>query len=277
MKNFEGRFYPTLKHLNNEYYILYLRHMFVYKFSSKYVKNKNTLELGCGEGYGGFFLSNFTKNFVAIDIDAKTILNASNNYKKKNLIFKYFDATSQSSIGKFDVVLSFQTIEHVKNVNKYLRTVLINLPKGGRFIFSTPNKTIRLKKGEKSYNKEHFHEYTVEELKKLLKKYFSKIEFYGLFYSPKLLKLEQKRIRFYKIIVKYDVLGLRFLIPYKYEPIINNSLKKVLSTFRRKEEKFSKVDLYLGKTNLEECVDIICVCTKPYNKERFNFNYKYEI
>ena len=48
-------------------------HLHRYYFALHFVKNKEVLDLACGEGYGSYILSKFTEYTVGIDFDEKII------------------------------------------------------------------------------------------------------------------------------------------------------------------------------------------------------------
>ena len=79
-------------------------------------KGKRALDFGCGCGYGSFIISkNPDVNLVhGIDISKEAIEWANNNFKNKNVIF-YNDYENFDK--KIDVLIAFEIIEHIKDVN----------------------------------------------------------------------------------------------------------------------------------------------------------------
>lgn len=126
------------KDLNDPFY---LEHIQRYQFAKKYIKEMKVLDLGCGAGYGSFELKKLgAKSVVGIDNDSKAIEYAISKFKIENLKFKIDNATNLSfPDSTFDIVVSFEVIEHIKDYRKYLKEVFRVLKKGGYFIFSTPN------------------------------------------------------------------------------------------------------------------------------------------
>jgi len=95
--------------------------------------------------------------------------------------------------GTFDVVTSFQVIEHVGDYKKYFSHVLEALKPGGLAIFTTPNKDLRLDPGDKPWNPFHVREFTASELKELLHSWFSSVEIRGLHATPEMEAIERRR------------------------------------------------------------------------------------
>ena len=76
---------------------------------SKFIKNKTVLDYGCGGGYGTEYLSRFTRKTVfGFDISNLAISSASSYFSKANLKF-----LTKLPNRKFDVIVSFQVIEHL--------------------------------------------------------------------------------------------------------------------------------------------------------------------
>ncbi len=173
----------------------YFEHIQRYKFSKKFVKNKKILDLGSGSGYGSFELIKLgAKEVISIDIDPKIIKFAKEKYHNDKLTFQIADATSLPfKDNEFDVVISFEVIEHIKNYQNYLREVFRVLRPKGYFIFSTPNR-LKHRAGTSAY---HFKEFTPNELKKIFKK--NKIKLYGQFFEDlSQIKAEEEYFQRYK-------------------------------------------------------------------------------
>jgi 2-polyprenyl-3-methyl-5-hydroxy-6-metoxy-1,4-benzoquinol methylase len=75
----------------------------------------------------------------------------------------------------FDVVISFQVIEHIKDDFNYLKEIHRVLRPGGKALITTPNIKMSL-----SRNPWHIREYTSNELKGLGQKVFSSVKMLGI-------------------------------------------------------------------------------------------------
>lgn len=110
------------------------------------VRGKVVLDAACGEGYGSNIMASAAQSVTGLDIDGSTIERAKANYgQRDNLHFL------QGSIEKIplqddsvDVVVSFETIEHVSEQiqQAFLEEIARVLKKDGTLIMSTPNKKI---------------------------------------------------------------------------------------------------------------------------------------
>lgn len=156
-------------------------HLSKYRFSLKFCKGKKVLELGCGAGYGSKYLAKGgAKQVIAYDLDKKVIKFAKQNFNDKKVIFRLGDVESLKLKSEYNVVIAFELIEHLNQPEKLLSLTKRALVRNGIFILSTPNRENSSYDGDKPSNPHHVKEYYPLELKQLLKKYFSKIELYGI-------------------------------------------------------------------------------------------------
>ena len=122
-----------------------IEHFQRYVFATKFVKGKKVLDAACGEGYGSYLLSGDAKEVVGIDIFEEVIFNAKEKYKKNNLSFISSSIeTIPMPDDYFDIIVSFETIEHVEEEvqNKFLNEISRVLKPEGILIMSTPNKAV---------------------------------------------------------------------------------------------------------------------------------------
>lgn len=104
------------------------------------VKNKRILELGCGGGQCGIFLSKNGAICSGIDISKKQIQYAKKLAVKNKVKIDYYigsgENLSQFEDNEFDIVLSVFAMQYINNLDKCLGEVSRILKNGGRFIFS---------------------------------------------------------------------------------------------------------------------------------------------
>ena len=110
-------------------------------------KNAKILDLGCNYGslIHNLYLKGY-KNIYGIDVNKKSIQKGKESYKKisKKLI-NYDGRKIPFKDDSFDVVLMFDVIEHVSNIQDFLKNEVYRILKEkGNFIFQTPNKIINI-------------------------------------------------------------------------------------------------------------------------------------
>lgn len=147
-------------------YIIYLMHAASYRFAEKYCHGMRVLDLGCGSGYGAETIAEHAEEVYAVDVSAEAIEFARNNYIRSNLHFELIHPGDQLPFPdhSFDVVLSFQVIEHVEDDAKYLAEAERVLKDEGIFIVITPDRQHRLFPGQWPWNRWHLREYTEKQL-----------------------------------------------------------------------------------------------------------------
>lgn len=228
----------------------FAQHLKAYEFVSGLVKGKKVLEIGCGDGYGSYYLAEHAQSVIGVDYDIDTITHAHTKYVRPNLAFMREDATRLKFENKlFNVVCSFQVIEHIPEdlLASYLSEIRRVLKDGGLFCLSTPNLEHVMKSAAKyKKNPAHCREFRLEELRGFLSRNFSSVEIYGLHLTP--------RHRFY---LKLKKLGLCNFIPASMNPV--QRFYRAISTH----------DFIIASDNLKTAIDFYCVCAKsPQNGSR---------
>ncbi|MGC8889892.1 MAG: methyltransferase domain-containing protein [bacterium] len=161
-----------------------LQHINRYKFAKELVKGMSVLDVACGEGYGSNMLAETAKEVIGVDISKETIEQARRKYVKKNLCFKVMNAEELSfEDSYFDIVVSFETIEHLERPYKFLKEIKRVLKDGGLFIVSTPNRDLASLGSPIPLNKFHKEEWTLEQFKKLIDYYFPNSRLIGQYAS----------------------------------------------------------------------------------------------
>jgi SAM-dependent methyltransferase len=160
------------------------QHWSAYAFARPLVAGKRVLEVGFGEGYGANFLAAAAAEVIGVDIAPGNIDRAAAKYPRANLRFQRIaDQHLPFPNAAFDVVCSFQVIEHIPepNLPQYLAEIARVLAPTGVFAVSTLNLAHAMKPGQ-PYQKLIYHEkeFTAPELEALLKRVFPSVELYGL-------------------------------------------------------------------------------------------------
>ena len=146
-------------------------------FKKKNSKNFSILDIGCGNGN---FLKYLSKEFKEINL---TGIDHYKNKKNKRINFLYGDIDKNKKLKKYDVVISIAVIEHIEDVNKFIKLQKKLCKKNGFIINVTINESSFLYRAsrilnffsistpiEKLYDKHHLNHFSVDSLTNLYKK-----------------------------------------------------------------------------------------------------------
>ena len=163
----EGSLMPQAKFIQDIYYLALAR----YQLACQYAQSKVILDAGCGSGYGSEELARAgAKKVYGVDLAADSIDYCQTHHSHPNLIFKQGDLTELDFPDNFfDLICAFETIEHIKDYRKAIAEIYRVLKPGGILIISTPNKAIYSPDTKKPFYPFHYHEFYLEDLKKMLK------------------------------------------------------------------------------------------------------------
>ena len=142
-----GKFKPL--HKFNPIRLDYIKESIIKKFGKKkaptFLRNIKILDIGCGGGLLCEPLSKLGARVIGIDASEKNIKIAKTHAIKNNLKIDYYCASPENFISKekFDVVLNMEIVEHVEDVNLFLKESSKFLRKDGIMFVATLNKTLK--------------------------------------------------------------------------------------------------------------------------------------
>ncbi|GAA0322782.1 hypothetical protein GCM10008967_11630 [Bacillus carboniphilus] len=177
---------------------LLLEHLARYHFCIPYLHGR-VLDIASGSGYGTQMIAKAAKKRVSevigIDLDDEAVNYANSRYYHPLVRYNQGNATDpilKELYGTFDVIVSFETIEHIEEEARFLENVYKLLKPNGTLILSTPFGKGR---GKPCGSPFHIHQLTVEEFKNLFNEYdYKQVEFY--FQRGVLIEPEKKGIHY---------------------------------------------------------------------------------
>jgi 2-polyprenyl-3-methyl-5-hydroxy-6-metoxy-1,4-benzoquinol methylase len=209
-----------------------------YILAKDYVKG-DVLEVGCGEGRGIHELIDQTKSFTALDKIDEALQKLRVKYPQAKFISGNFPPLSASN-DAYDVVISFQVIEHIRNDVFFLQEIHRVLRPGGIALISTPNRPLSLTR-----NPWHEREYTGDELLTLAKSIFKEATMKGITGNEKVMSYhEQNRLSVAKI-MRWDIFDLQHRLP----AWLLRMPYEILNRMNRKNLKAGNNDLVIGITH----------------------------
>ena len=102
------------------------------------------LDIGCGGGLVSEPLCRLGGNVTGIDASSKNIEVAKIHARKNKLKIKYLNTSPEKKQikDKFDVILNLEVIEHVENVDLFMKSATELLKKNGIMFIATINRTL---------------------------------------------------------------------------------------------------------------------------------------
>jgi|TARA_E500000178_G_scaffold111759_1_gene111674 2-polyprenyl-6-hydroxyphenyl methylase/3-demethylubiquinone-9 3-methyltransferase len=142
-----GKFKPL--HMFNPIRIEYITEKIKQEFNlinrnNNFLKDLKILDIGCGGGLISEPLARLGGEVTGIDASEKNIKVAKLHSKKNNLNINYFNKSPEqlNNSEKFDIVLNLEVVEHVENVDLYIKSCSNLLKKNGIMFTATLNRTI---------------------------------------------------------------------------------------------------------------------------------------
>lgn len=146
-------------------------HIERYRFAQSFCAGKRVLDGACGTGYGSAILGEVAAEVEGVDIGLDAVEYAKNNYANNMVRFsKSLVELTPFEESSFDVVVSFETMEHTLSPQAAVREFVRLLKKDGIAIISIPNNW--------GYTEYHFFDFNLRMLSHLLSECFGNIEFY---------------------------------------------------------------------------------------------------
>ncbi len=219
------------------------QHLAAYTFTRQFAQGKRVLEIGFGDGYGSNYLAEVAQEVTGIDMAPGNIPRAQEKYPRPNLHFVHMEGSQLSfPDGAFDVVGTFQVIEHVPepDLMRFLTEIRRVLSPDGIACISTLNLEHNMKPG-KAYEKMCMHEkeFTGPELQALLERAFPAVELHGLYLTT--------THRLHQRLKKW---GLNRLGPSRQNPVVRFYNRMTVDAFTTRP----------GITR--DALDLIAVCRK---------------
>ncbi len=161
-------------------------HIQRYQFAAPYCQHKRVMDAGCGVGYGSQYLARCgASSVVGIDLSVEAIEEADRTFTHSNVRFVVGELQALEEVlpgsDRFDVVINFENIEHLREPEVFLASVQKCLPQPeGMLLISTPNGDLsNYDSSGRLCNEFHVREFNRSEFVSLLSPFFAKIELWG--------------------------------------------------------------------------------------------------
>jgi len=216
-----------------------------YRFAQPYCAGRRVLDAACGVGYGSALLADSAEHVVGVDRDEQAIAYARSRYGRPNVEFRVADLVDPGlDDDDFDVVCSFETLEHLPDREAYLRHMARVLRPDGVYLVSTPRTDETTEEPENEF---HCVEYSRADFEALLRRHFDDVELYG-----------QRRLqtRRHRLLQRLDVLGLRKRLDF-LRPVGR------VATGTESEHRVGLEGLVIESAHLDSAPVLVAVCRRP--------------
>jgi SAM-dependent methyltransferase len=185
------------------------RHRAAYLYARELARGREVLDAGCGEGFGTVLLADGAARVLGIDHSADAVAAARRAHGRPGLDFRALAVEGVEALpSRFDLVTSFQVIEHLPAPERFLSAVRAVLKPGGALLLTTPNRLTSA-----SENPYHLREYTAEELAALLRPLFAEVSLHSMIGNERVQAFERARARQVQRLLRLDPLGVRHRLP----------------------------------------------------------------
>lgn len=159
---------------------IWYEHWHRYHFASPLAAGKRVLDIACGEGYGSALLSHTASSVIGIDADAAILGHARRRYGGSARL-QFLEGRCEAlplPNACVDLVVSFETLEHVAEPHRLLDEAARVLTADGTLVVSTPNKEVYSDRPGYA-NPFHLKELYRDEFLALLRERFAHAAFFG--------------------------------------------------------------------------------------------------
>jgi len=234
------------------------RHTANYLFAVEFLAGSpghRVLDLGCGTGHAAHLLGD--RWSVGLDFNHASLVEQERPTVRADLRRVPFRD------GAYDAVLCLHAIEHVPDPDRVASECARLVAPGGRAVIATPNR-LTFGRPDEIIDPYHDIEFDPDQLRAVCRPYFTSVEVFGLFGSPRYMEFFQRERRKLDTLLRLDFLRLRRIVPRK----LRRRLYDVaLTRGRRSEDALASSieleDFSVKDTDLETALDLFAVCTAP--------------
>ena len=232
------------------------RHAAAYEFARSALPSGRVLDLGCGSGHGTATLAGPGRAVVGFD---RVRPDRASRREGAHFVRGTLERLPLRP-ASFELIMSFQVIEHLEDPTPYLEAIARLLAPGGKALITTPN--LLMSDGVNPY---HVHEYRSEEFGDRLRDHFAEVELLGIGASEPVRRVLEARSQRIRRIMRLDPLRLRDRMP---RPLVEWLFARFAVAVRRRAGGDASApppswrDFPVGAAD-PRCLDLLAVCRGP--------------
>lgn len=152
--------------------VQYYDHIRRYLFAQQFVQGKRTADIACGTAYGSVMLQQAgATSVIGVDLSSDALryaIRRPDRHGSEVLLVQADGLKLPLQTGSIDVVVSFETVEHIPTPEQFLNEIRRILSPGGLLIVSVPNRAVASPGSDTPFSPYHAFEPTLSELKTLI-------------------------------------------------------------------------------------------------------------
>ncbi len=219
------------------------------------------LEVGCGEGRGIELLKPHCESYLGLDKNREILDSLMVTYPDLEFKQAVIPPLKDLSDDRFNVVVSFQVIEHIKNDLLFLKEIHRVLKPGGKALITTPNRKMSLTR-----NPWHVREYIDSELEQLASDTFSEVTMKGISGTARVMTYYEQNKESVERITRWDFLDLQYRLPASILRVPYDLLNRLNRNRLQQGDDTLVASIthedYILVDDTAECLDFFCVLKK---------------
>ncbi len=229
----------------------------------EYVEGRRVLEIGCGEGIGTSILATKAASVLAVDHSEEALRAARTRCNAGNLELALMRVPPiDLADGSFDGVICFQMIEHLEEPDGLVVEIKRVLRDTGVALITTVNKEETI-----TDNPYHLHEFSHQELQRLLEDHFGGVEMYGVFGDELFMRYREDNRKWVNTLMRADIFNLSSRLPLAFKRRLYETAGRFMRVrLKRRDpqlcDSITHENFIFRPSEFTGCMDIFAVCRK---------------